>query len=43
MTIDEKKPNDEKRNGLLIDWRPAMIRNSSFLCHSTFVLRHLLG
>ena len=43
MTIDEIKPNDEIRNGLLIDWRPSMIRNSSLLCNSTFVLRHLPG
>jgi len=43
MTNDEIKPYDENRNGFLIDWRPSMIRNSSFLCHSTFVLRHLLG
>ena len=42
MTNDELKPNDEARNPTLIYGRLFVIGASSFLRHSSFVLRHFL-
>src|SRR4029453_279455 len=40
MTNDELSPNDETRSGAQVPARSFVIHASTFLRHSTFVLRH---
>jgi len=40
MTNDELNPNDETQKGSVIVALEIGIRASTFLCHSTFELRH---
>src|SRR4029453_14903844 len=40
MTNDELSPNDETRSGAQVTARSFVIHASTFLRHSTFLLRH---
>ena len=40
MTNDERNPNDETRNSAEVIAHAFVIRDLSFIRHSTFVLRH---